>query len=430
MTVAQADSLKNKSGVESLHIGMVSQWYDPEVGAAAQPGVIARSLRDLGHEVEVVTGWPNYPSGQLYPGYKPRLYQSEWIDGVRVHRAPLYPSHDENPLRRSANYISFSLAASIAANTRLGKVDACLVHASPATAALPAMVRKALRGTPIVVHIHDLWPDSVLASGLLRRRRLAAAVDWSLSKFCLSMYKAAHAVAITAPGMRAKLVSRGVPDEKIHFVPNWADETLFHPRQASDGLSNDLGVEDRTVVMYAGNLGEYQNVEQLVRSAIQLKHRRDLLFLIVGDGVMRPALERLTATSGLTNLKFLGSRPLAEMPALISLSDLQIVSLQPLQIFETTLPSKLMSIMASARPIVAALSGDAAEVVKSSGAGYVVPPDDSLAMATAIETFANLDANSRRQLGSLSYAYYKTHLARSTVSAHLETLLLSAAISS
>lgn len=407
---------------------MISQWYDPEVGSAAQAGIIARSLRELGHGVEIVTGLPNYPSGKLYPGYQPAIYQSEVLDGIKVHRAPLYPSHDGNSLRRSANYLSFAAAGSLVANLKMSKVDACLVYASPATAALPAMVRRILRRTPFVVHIHDLWPDSVMSSGFLSRRG-AAAASWPLSKFCSAMYRSSHAIAITSPGMREKLVSRGVPDNKIHFVPNWADESIFYPTTASAELRQSLDVGDQTVIMYAGNLGEYQDLEALVGAATRLKDRKDLLFLVVGDGVKRAELQRLADEAELPNLRFLGPRRLAEMPDLISLSDLQVVSLKSLEIFETTLPSKLMSVMASGRPILAALTGDAGGLVQESGAGYVVPPGDSLAMAAAIQQFARLAPEDRERMGRAGLEYYQSKLARSTVSARLAGLLTAAAAS-
>ncbi len=150
-----------------MQIAMMTQWYDPEVGSATTPGVIARALRDRGNEVQVVTGVPNYPGGELYPGYRNRPYQRETVQGITVHRAPLYVSHDANAKRRIANYLTFAASASGVALTRLGKIDATLVHSTPATVAIPAMAMRALKHTPYVVHIQDLWPQTVTASGFL-----------------------------------------------------------------------------------------------------------------------------------------------------------------------------------------------------------------------------------------------------------------------
>lgn len=357
------------------HVGLISQWYDPERGSAAQSGVIARSLLEQGHEVDVVTGFPNYPTGKIYDGYALKLYQRERLSGVRVHRGPLYPSHDANAARRSVNYLTFAVGATGVAVRHLAAVDVCLVHATPATAALPAMVLRLLRGTPYVVHVHDLWPDSVLSSGFLRgwQSRLAARV---LHGYCDAMYRGAAAVAVTSPGMAAKIEGRGVPPEKIHFVPNWADEDVFRPTVVDPALRAELGLSAAVTVMYAGNLGEYQDLGAVVEAAGILRERSDIEFVFVGEGVERQNLQNRAAALQLTNIRFLGARAFAQMPQLLAVGDVQLVTLRDLDIFTTTLPSKLVATLASGRPILGGLTGDAADLVRSSGAGEVVPPGD------------------------------------------------------
>src|SRR5450830_1025142 len=136
-----------------MKIAMISQWYDPEKGSAIMPGTIARALRARGHDVQVVTGFPNDPDGVLYPGYRLRPYKREVLQDVTVHRAPLYVSHDANPRKRAANYLSFAASASVVALSRLRDVDATLVHSTPATVAIPAMAMQLMKRTPFVVHI-------------------------------------------------------------------------------------------------------------------------------------------------------------------------------------------------------------------------------------------------------------------------------------
>lgn len=150
-----------------MRIGLISQWYDPEVGAVI-PGTIARTLSSQGHQVEVLTGLPNYPTGRIYAGYRLRHYQREVLDGVTVHRAPLHASHDSHPGRRAANYLTFAAAASVVGLSALRHVDATLVYSAPATAALPALVLHRARRIPYVLLIQDIWPQSVTASGFLR----------------------------------------------------------------------------------------------------------------------------------------------------------------------------------------------------------------------------------------------------------------------
>lgn len=406
----------------SAHVGLVSQWYDPERGSAAQSGVIARSLVDHGHQVDVVTGFPNYPTGDLYDGYSLKLYQCEMRGPVRVHRSPLYPSHDANAVRRSLNYLSFALGATGVAATTLRDVDVCLVHATPATAAFPAMVLKRLRGKPYVVHIHDLWPDSVLSSGFLSgwQSRITAR---ALHSYCDAMYRGASAIAVTSPGMADKIERRGVPSSKIHFVPNWADEDVFRPIRLDAGFRAGLGLRNGLTVMYAGNLGEYQDLSTVVDAAALLRDRSDITFALVGEGVERVKLERRCRDQDLNNVHFLGPRALAEMPRLLALGDLQLVTLRDLDIFRTTLPSKLVATMASRRPILGALIGDAADLVRTSGAGEVVHPGRPNELAAAVVRFASLSSSERNRRAAAGRAYYQAHLNQETVASRLSTLL-------
>lgn len=404
------------------HVGLISQWYDPERGSAAQSGVIARSLVEQGHEVDVVTGFPNYPTGKVYDGYSLKLYQQEVQSGVRVHRGPLYPSHDANAVRRSLNYASFALGATGVAVRQLREVDVCLVHATPATAAIPAMVVEQLRATPYVVHVHDLWPDSVLSSGFLHGWQ-SRVVARALHGYCDVMYRRAAAVAVTSPGMAAKMESRGVPPRKIHFVPNWADEEVFRPTTADPMLRAELGLSGGVTVMYAGNLGEFQDLHTVIEAAAVLRERGDIEFVFVGEGVERRRLEARAAALQLTNVKFVGPRAFAEMPRLLAIGDLQLVTLRDLDIFTTTLPSKLVATMASGRPILGGLTGDAAALVQDSGAGEVVPPGNPQALAAAVVRFAELEEDERLRRATAGRSYYQHNLDRRTVAARLSGLL-------
>lgn len=425
-TIGQAERSPVQDDRVRAHVGIVSQWYDPERGSAAQSGVIARSLARLGHRVDVVTGFPNYPTGVLYDGYRLKFYQRERRDRIDVHRAPLYPSHDANAIRRALNYLSFAVSATGVALSKLGRVDVCLVYATPATAAVPAMLMRWLRSTPYVVHVHDLWPDSVLSSGFLSKLQNGVG-SWILHAYCDAMYRGAYAVAVTSPGMGERIERRGVPTEKIHFIPNWADEELFRPVPGDAALRRSLDLTAPVTVMYAGNLGEYQDLETVVEAARLLRHRREIEFVMVGEGVERPRLEQLCREYELQNVRFLGARTFSEMPSLIALGDLQLVTLRDLPIFRTTLPSKLVATLASGRPILGGLSGDAARLVIASGAGDVVTPGRPEQFAAAVERFVALTPAERQARADAGRSYYMEHLNEQTVAAELSAVLDSAA---
>lgn len=409
-----------------MRIAMISQWYDPERGSAIMPGTIARALRDRGHDVQVVTGFPNYPDGRLYPGYRVRPYQREQLEGVTVHRAPLYVSHDANPRRRVANYLSYAASASAIAVTRVRKVDATLVHSTPATVAIPAMVLRALKRTPYVVHIQDLWPQTVTASGFLAagdHRR----IESLLHRFCDSVYHHAASVAVTSPGMADLIRARGVESRKISLIPDWADERYFRPVAPCADIVSELGPFRPFTVMYAGAMGEVQALEVLIEAAAMLRDHRDIGFVLVGGGVSEASLKAQASYAGLDSVRFIGLQPAERMAEVLALGDIQIISLKDLPIFRTTLPSKIQATLAAGRPIVGALAGDAAALLRDSGAGLTVTPGSAAELAEAILKAHAMPADERLAWGDRGRDYYIDHLSQESGSQALTDLLESAA---
>jgi colanic acid biosynthesis glycosyl transferase WcaI len=240
-----------------MRVAMFSQYFDPEGQAASVPGTIARALRDRGHDVHVVTGFPNYPSGRVFAGYRVRPYQREVLDGVTVHRSAMYASHDTGAVRRAANYLSFAGSGAINGVIRLPRMDVAFVYSMPATTAIPAMVLRALRGVPYVVQIQDMWPQTVTSSGFLSEASTRRA-ERVLHRFCDAAYRSASSMAVTSPGMRQLVEDRGIDPRKLEFVPNWADEKHFTPATVTRDLLKELGPFRSFTAMYAGNFGEMQ----------------------------------------------------------------------------------------------------------------------------------------------------------------------------
>jgi len=412
--------------MSAARIGMVTQWYDPERGSAAQPGIISRSLLRRGHRVDVVTGFPNYPSGHLYPGYAVRPYLRETIGGVTVHRVPLYPSHDTNPVRRATNYLSFSAAASVTATWVLRDADAVLVHSTPATVAIPAVVLRVLRRKPYVVHVQDLWPQTVVSSGFVDDAR-AGRMERALHVYCDAVYRRAAAIAVTSPGMAPLIAERGVSEDKIVFVPNWADEASFRPVERDPALAAALGITAAFTVMYAGNFGEFQALDVVVEAADRLHARSDIGFALVGGGVEEARLRRMVAERGLANVTFVGPQPFERMAGILALGDVQLVTLQDVPLFRTTLPSKLQGVLAAGRPVIAAVTGDAAAVVRESGAGEVVRPGSSEELADAVLALAATPSADLTARGTSGRAYYAGRFSEQVVGDRLSALLERAA---
>jgi colanic acid biosynthesis glycosyl transferase WcaI len=406
-----------------MRIGMISQWYDPEEGSPAVAGAIARSLVALGHDVHVLTGFPNYPIGKVYPGYRMRRYQYEHRAGVHVHRVPLVPSHDRSALRRAGSYLSFAASAS----TRLGllrSVEAWLVYSTPATVALPAMLARAVFRRPYVLLIQDLWPDTVTESGFLPKSKALSATTRGLHAFCDASYRHAAAVAVTSPGMAGILIDRGVPAGRLSVVPNWVDETIFRPVRRDKALAYQLGI-DGFVVMYAGSLGDLQGLDTVVEAAGLLHDLSDVQFVFVGSGVAEPRLR--AAAEGLDNVIFLGRQPVERMADLMAISDVQLVSLKDLPLFHSTLPSKVQAALASGRVVLGSVPGDAGRLIERSGAGLAVQPGNAPALADAVRRLHAIQPHEREAMGGAGRQFYLHQLSEQVGSATLADLLQRAA---
>lgn len=409
-------------GHATVKIGMLSHWFDPEGGAAASPGTIARALQQRGNEVDVLTGFPIYPAGKVFDGYRIRPYQREAIRDVTVHRVPIYPSHDDKVTARMANYLSFAASSTVAAPLVLRKSDIVFVYSSPATVATAAGPLRALTGIPYVLQIQDLWPDTVTSSGFVGSST-GSRLERLLHVYCNEIYRRASHITVISPGMADLLGERGVPGEKISVVPNWAEESSFRPVPRDPVLRRQLGLNREFTLMYAGNVGEMQNLDTFIESAALLRERRDIGIAIVGDGVRKAELVRKADELALDNVTFVEPQPFERMAEVLALADAQLVSLKDVPLYRVTMPSKVQANMAAGQPIVAAVAGDAARVIEAAGCGVTVPPGDSHSLADAIMSLADRGAQDRKVLSKRALSYYRNHFSEKAAGDSLETLL-------
>lgn len=399
-----------------MRIALVSQWYDPEGGSAAIPGSIARALQRRGHTVSVVTGFPNYPTGRLHDGYAVRPLRREVLAGVPVVRVPLYPSHGRSPVRRALNFLTFMVSASTLGALVARREQVSLVYSTPGTVGLAGVVLRRLFGQPFVLYVQDLWPDTVVATGLVPRR-LTGLVRAVLDPFCHLVYRSAARIAVISPGMKDRLVERGVPTDKVDVVPNWVDEEVFGVRPGSwDDHVFDL--------MYAGNLGDVQGLEVAVDALALLEDLPQVRLRLVGDGVARERLAARARAHGVEDrVLFEGVRPVSEMADVLASAHAQLVCLSDDPLFHITMPSKLQAVLACGRPVVTSAPGDVAVATEASGAGFAVAPGDPAALAGAVRALVSLGAAEREALGVRGRAYYEQNLSEAVGAARLEASL-------
>jgi glycosyltransferase involved in cell wall biosynthesis len=407
----------------------LTQWFDPEPGAIR--GLpLARWLRSRGHDVRVLTGVPNYPGGRVYPGYRIRLWQREVMDGVPVLRVPLYPSHDASALGRVTNYGSFSFAAATLGTALVGPADVAYVYHPPATVGLPAMMLRMFRGIPFVYHIADMWPESVVESGMLGGAAIRRIVQLLLSVWCRTVYRQASAITVLSPGFKRLLVERGVPGDKIHVIYNWTDETMFHPVPRDERLARDLGLTGRFNIVYAGNLGPLQGLDAVIRAAARVRSKRTIQIVIVGAGQREAELRTLARSIGADNVRFLGRRTYREMPRICALADVHLIHLKDLPVFRATIPSKTQVALACARPVLMAVNGDAADIVRKAGAGVTCPSEDEIKLAEAMAALAETERDELQAMGERGRRFYIDEMSLDIGARYMDGLLKGAARSS
>jgi glycosyltransferase involved in cell wall biosynthesis len=398
---------------------VLSIYHDPE--PIPKTGELARELRRRGHDVTVVTAFPHYPSGRLYPGYRLALWRWEVLEGVRVLRTFIYPYHGRQSALRIVNYLSW-MVSSIQAAWLVPACDVIYVWHPPLTVGVSAWVISRLKRAPYVYDVQDLWPESALVSGLMRNGRLVTLLyrlaDW--------VYKRAPRILVVSRAAEEHLRCRGVAPDKIFVARHWLDPAAFELPATRD-IRSELGWSGKFIVMFAGNLGMVQGLETVIEAARLLRDRLDVEFVLVGDGADRARLEDLVARNRLVNVRFLGYHPATEMPAFLRAADALLVHLRRSEIADHAIPSKILSYMAAGRPIVCATHGAAAELIGEAGAGVTATPSDPVSMVDAINRLASLSPEARAQLGRNGHAYMASHFSKQVVIDEYERLIVSLA---
>ena len=381
----------------------MTQWFDPE--PTFKGLLFAKELVARGFDVEVITGFPNYPGGKLYKGYRIKLSQKEMIEGVLVTRVPLFPSHDKSKLGRIANYISFAFSSLLYGLFFAGRPDVIYVYHPPLTVGVSALIIKLFRRVPVVLDIQDMWPDTLKATGMISNPRLLGFV----SSICNVIYSYVTKIVVLSPGFKNLLIDRGVPDSKIEIIYNWADEEVL--RNITGEIPEEISTLEGFKILFAGNVGQAQGLRVILDAALLLKdHPLKINFVILGQGLQLDDLKRRANDLDLSNVHFLPAVGWNKVGGFLGSADALLIHLTSDPLFEITIPGKTQAYMAVGKPIIMGVKGDAANLVSWADCGVCFDPEKPAALAEAVNGLMLLSPADRHRLGVNSAKFYDKNL--------------------
>jgi colanic acid biosynthesis glycosyl transferase WcaI len=383
-----------------MKILYVSQYFPPEMGApAGRAAELSRLWAEDGHEVTVLTGFPNHPTGIVPPRYRRqlrRLVMREDYHGVNVVRTWLLPFPNRKAYERMLNYSSFCFSAA-ATGLFLHQPDVVIATSPQLLVGLSGWWLARCNGVPFVFEVRDLWPESLAAVGVSSHNSL---LHRSLAKIAGFLYRSCDRLVVVTPAFKDYLVERWrVPEEKIFVVENGVETSLFSSLTPNAALRRTLGAEGKFVASYIGTIGNAHGLEALLEAATLLRDKApEVLFLLVGEGAEKARIVSLAHDRGLTNVRFVGQQPREKIPAYITASDACLVLLKKSDLFKTVLPTKMLEFMSCARPVILGVDGHARKVMEQANAGIFFSPEDSTALAEAVIQLAG-DPALRESLG-------------------------------
>ncbi|ODB36046.1 glycosyltransferase WbuB [Pseudomonas mosselii] len=409
---------------KQLKILVVTQYFWPE---NMRVNDMVRDFVEKGHEVTVLTGLPNYPEGQVYQRYKDNPGAFSSYEGAEIVRVPLVP-RGKRSIQLVLNYLSFLVSASIfgAFKLRGRRYDAMFVYAvSPILSAIPAVVLGRLKRAPVFVWVLDLWPETLRAVNVIHNPKLLGLVGKAVSW----IYNRTDYLLLQSHGFFdnvRRYCTRPIDAERLVYFPSWAEDD-FSAKDLEPSKLVDRDDSTFTVV-FAGNVGEAQDFPAILDAAEALRGKLSIRWVIVGDGRMSGWLEEQVSSRSLDNVLLLGRHPLEAMPPLFAQADALLVSLRTNDVFEKTIPGKVQAYLASGRPVIGMINGEAARVIEESGAGFACESGNGSALAAVTEKLVGLSLSERKHMGESGRQYYEREFAKPALLSRLERLFSEATL--
>ena len=369
-----------------MKIVFFSHYFSPEGNApASRTYEHCKRWADAGHQVTVITCAPNVPDGVVYQGYQNRIWpQRETIDGVQVIRTWTYLAPNSGNGKRILNYVSYMISSVLCFLFFCRRPNLIIATSPQFFNGWAGTIASWLKWCPFILEIRDIWPESIVTVGALKKNNLLVRILERLEKW---MYRSANHIVTVGNGYRDNILSKVDVADRISVVTNGVDLDVFSPQQPSKDFLQKHGLEDRFVCSYVGTIGMAHGLGVVLRASEILKSlgREDVVFCLVGDGAHREKIERDVVESNLGDMvRFTGRLPKSEMPMVLASSDCLLIHLKKTDLFATVIPSKIFEAMAMERPLVMGVQGESADIVEDSGAGIGMESDNEQQLVDAV----------------------------------------------
>ena len=406
-----------ENGISIVRVLLITQYFYPENFLVND---LATELQLRGHNAVVLTGQPNYPSGDFFPSYSASGPLRELYNGIDVIRVPVCRRRRGRSWQLAVNYLSFALSATVFGLPRLrGHFDACIVYCpSPITAAIPAIIYRLVSGKPVAIWVQDLWPESVFAVTRRSNRWLSAL----LGRVVRWIYTHADQIWIQSPAFAGSVKAHGGSPERIICVPNWAAD-LYDCERWTDVVAEAI---PENSLVFAGSIGRAQGLEMLIDAAESMMEIvPPVHWVFVGDGTARHWLEHEVRRRRLADrVTLLPRRQPQDMPKILKAAAGLLITLREEDVLARTIPSKVQSCLAAGRPVIGVVSGEPARIINEARCGTACPPNDPVKLVAAIKDLLSLPQEQRDELGRRGHSYYRAHFTRARSMERIEMLLM------
>ncbi|CEN21874.1 MAG: glycosyltransferase family 4 protein [Paraclostridium sordellii] len=401
-----------------MKILVVSQYFWPE---EFRINDICQGLVEEGHEVEVLTGMPNYPGGEYFKGFSFFKRGEKEYKGIKIRRCFCIPRGKNSKLKLILNYLSFAISSLFHIPFLIkNKYDKVFVYQlSPITMAIPGILIKKIKKIPMDIYILDLWPESLLSTVNIKSNKVRKIMFY----LCKKIYKSANLIYITSKGFKNKLLSYGIESGQIIYLPQWAED-IYKDKSIENDSETKFISKSKFNILFAGNIGKAQSIDTIIQAANLCKKNNNIQWIIVGDGSEKISSEQTVEQLGLTeNVCFIGRKPLSHMPKYYNAADALLVTLGEDELFKITVPAKVQSYMASGKPILGAISGEGYNVIKESNCGLVCEAKDYIGLAKIAQQMYDMDILDREKFGDNGLKYFKDNFDRNILLKKINYLL-------